>query len=308
MVRSQTDNSDAVGIPAKHSRKTNTQSKPSRAVPAILAEQILVEEPLVRLPRASIAVVIRRIFTPFRLLMLSAVVLIAVTGWWMVTQRRLDEARRIWRREMDVAERALDGKDMSALHDSLAKAVAAGQVLRRDDAEARRATSLLLQTKALRELSSSDLVSALSVCVDPGGRLDHTRAETATAALSGKWFVFECPLLKSRNGLKADLPLIVNSVPVTVTVESEVLQQAVTALPQSPLLFVASVETCEVIAGGPEFRIQLNGSSCTLVTTEFHAAELGFIAENTPGLLALLERQTEFLKSDAASAGKAERR
>ena len=302
----QADAADVAGVTSKRFRKGSPHRKNAQAE-ALVAEPILIEEPVVRVPRPSIAVIARRIVTPFRLLMLSAVVLIAATGWWVVTQRRIDEARKTWRREMDVAEKALDGKDMLMLGDSLAKAVAAGQILRRDDAETRRANSLLLQTKALQGLSTRDFISMASDCANTSGGLEAAKAETAAESLGEKWFVFESVLIKSGNELKADMPLIINSVPVTMFVDSDVMQNAVTAMPQSPLLFVASVKSCDVVDGGRGLQIRLEGSSCTLVTTEFHAAEFGFTAANTPGIEALLERQSSFLKSDAASATKDQR-
>ena len=303
----QDDAADVSAAPSKRSRRGSPHVLNAQAA-ALVAEPILVEEPVVRVPRPSIAVIARRIFTPFRMLMLSAVVLIAATGWWVVTQRRMDDARKTWRREMDVAEKALDEKDISTLGDSLAKAVAAGQILQRDDAEARRASSLWLQTKALQELSPTDLISMLSGCTNPDGRLDAAKAATAAESLSGKWFVFESVLIRSDSGLQADMSLIIDSVPVAIFVDSDVLQHAVTAMSQSPLLFVASVKSCEVVDGGRGLQIRLDGDSCTLVTTEFHAAEFGFTSENTSGLDALLERQTAFLKSDAASANKGQQR
>jgi hypothetical protein len=299
----QGDSNDVSDVPSKRSRNGSSQIKNAQAA-ALVAEPILVEEPVVRVPRPSIAIIARRVFTPFRLLMLSAVVLIAATGWWVVTQRRMDEARKTWRREMDIAEKALDEKDMSALSDSLTKAVAAGQILQRDDAEARRANSLLLQTKALQDLSTTDLISVLSGCITADGGIDVAKAATAAESISGKWFAFESLLVRADNELKVDMALIIGTVPVTIIVDSPILQGAATTMPQSPLLFVASVKSCDVVEGGRVLQIRLEGDSCTLVTTESHATEFGFTSANTPGLEALLERQTEFLRSDAASITK----
>jgi hypothetical protein len=287
----------------KRSRKGTPQIRNPQAA-ALVAEPILVEEPVVRVPRPGIGVIARRVFTPFRLLMLSAVVLIAATGWWVVTQRQMEEARKTWRREMDVAEKALDDKDIAVLGESLAKAVAAGMVLQRNDAEARRAHSLWLQTKALQELSATDLISLLSGCAKADGSLDATKAIAATDTIVGRWFVFETALIKSNDGLKADMPLMVDSIPISIFVDAAVMNQAVTAMPQSPVFFVASVKSCEIVDGGRGLQIRLEGDSCTLVTTEFHAAEFGFTSANTPGLDALLERQAAFLKSEVASTAK----
>ncbi|MBC7965418.1 MAG: hypothetical protein H7Z17_05765 [Fuerstia sp.] len=284
-------------VAGKRSRRPTTQTAISPEAAALVAEEILIEEPVVRVPRPSLAVVMRRAFTPFRLLMLSATVLVAVTGWWIVTQRRMEEARKTWRREVDVADKALEDGDLEALHDSLTKAVAAANTLQREDAESRRATSLLLQTQAVQNLSSTDLVSMLSGCTSADGTFNTAKANAAAESLSGKLFVFECSLLLVENGLKADMPLIVDSVPVTITIASESLQRAVTTLPQSPLMFVASVESCHVVDSRREFHIQLADKSSALVTTEFHASQMGFTAANSPGLNALLARQAEFLKS-----------
>ena len=296
-IPAESDSSDGEKVAGKRNRKSNAPARISPAAATLVAEQILVEEPVVRVPRPGLAVVMRRVFTPFRLLMLSATVLVAVTGWWIVTQRRMEDARKTWRREMDVAEQALEDKDLVALHESLSKAVAAADTLQRDDAESRRAGSLLLQTLAVQDLSSTDLVPMLSGCVSDDGAFNTAKAEAAAASLNGKWFVFECSLLRSENGLKADLPLIVDTVPVTITISSDSLQRALTALPQSPLMFVASVDFCRVVDRGPEFQIQLSGNSSTLITTRYHAAQMGFTAENSPGIDALLERQAEFLKT-----------
>lgn len=297
---SQGNSNDVLDVPLKRSRKGSSQINNAQAT-ALVAEPILVEEPVVLVPRPSIAVIARRVFTPFRVLMLSAVVLIAATGWWIVTQRRMDEARKTWRREMDIAEKALEGEDMSALSDSLAKAVAAGEILQRDDAEARRANSLWLQTKALQDLSTTDLISVLSGCIAADGGIDAAKAAAAAESIVGKWFAFESLLVRAGNELQTDMSLIIDTVPVTIIVDSPLLQNAVTAMPQSPLFFVASVKSLEVVDGGRALQIRLGSNSCTLVTTEIHAAEFGFTSANTPGLEALLKRQTEFLKSDAAS-------
>ena len=303
-VPAASDSSDGEKSPENRSRKSNARTKLSSAAAALAAEQILVEEAVVRVPRPGLAVVMRRFFTPFRLLMLSAAVLVAVTGGWIVTQRRMEDARKTWRREMDVAEQALEAKDLSALHDSLSKALAAANTLQRDDAESRRAGSLLLQTQAVQNLSSTDLISMLEGCVSDDGTFNLTKAVAAAESLNGGWFVFECSLLRSENGLTADMPLIVDSVPVTITIFSDSLQRAATALPQSPLMFVAAVEFCRVIDNGRAFHIQLSGNSSTLITTEYHASQMGFTAANTLGLGALLDRQSGFLKSDSTGKDK----
>ena len=280
----------ARGIRSRKSRKLTPQAA------APVAEPILIAAPVVRVPRPPLTVVLKRTFTPFRLLMLSAMVLITVTAWWMVTQRRMEEARKIWRREMDAAQKAFESEDLSALHDSLSRAVNAATTLNRDDDDSRRAFSLLQQTRAVQNLSSTDLISLLASCVTERGIPDPKKAATVAEALRGSWFALECSLKPSVEGLTVDLPLVVNSVPVTISISSDLLQGAVAAFPQSPLLFVASIDNC--VVRGNELHLRLSGDTSTLITTPFHAELLGFTAANAPGLDALLDRQTKFLAAD----------
>ena len=300
-AKADSDSSDDEETPKQGRRRAAAQPKLSPAAAAIVADPILVEEPVVRVPRPGISVVIRRVFTPFRLMMLSAVILVAATGWWVVSERRYDEARKTFRREMDVAESALNDKDLAALETSLTKAVAAAETLQRDDAESRRATALLQQTLAVQNLSSTDLVSLLSGNLSVNGTLSPTKAAAAAESLVGKWFVFDCNFESGEEDLRADMPLIIDSVPVIITIKSSALRRAVAAMPQSPLLIVASVESSRLIENRSEFLIELRNDSWSLITNEFHAQQLGFTTANTPGLEALIQRQAEFLNSAAAS-------
>jgi len=297
------DSSDVVEVSTGRSRRPDTGRKISNAAAALVAAEILVDEPAVRVPRASFGVVLRRIFTPFRLLMLSAAVLIAVTGWWLVNQRRMDDARKTWRREMDVAEKALESQDLAKLHDSLSKAVAAAHTLNRDNADSRRATSLFMQTQAVHDLSSIDMPSVLAACVSDKGKLSSEKTTSAADAITGQWFVFECSFQQSAGELTANLPLIVNSVPVTISMRSDMLKRAVAAIPQAPLLFVASVESCSTGHGEREIQIRLDGQSPVLLTTQYHAGQMGFTAINSPGLNTILELQAEFLNSNSGLSG-----
>lgn len=293
----------------KRSRRSDPRrNKVNAAAAALAADPILIEEPVVQVQRIDITVKMRRILTPFRMLMLSAAVLITATGWWVVTQRRFEDARKTWRREMDAAEEALERRDVSLLKDSLGKAIDASKILQRNDAEARRADSLYLQTKALQELGSTDIVSILAGCLSPDRRPDAEKAVAAAEVLKGKWFVFDAMVVNSGDELHVDLPFMIDSVPVKTVFRSEKIKQAITALPQSPLLFVAAVNDCEVVDGGREFRIELDGTTCTLVTTEFHASEMGFSPDNTPGLADLIRQQSEFVKSNAATIEREQQR
>lgn len=292
----ETDTSGVDTATTERGGRSQKLRKLSPRAAALVAEPILIDAPVVRVPRPPLAVVLKHTFTPFRLLMLSALVLITVTAWWIVTQRRMEDARKTWRREMDAAQRALESADLSALHDSLSRAVDAATTLQRDDADSRRAFSLLQQTRAVQNLSSTDLISLLASCVTEGGVPDPEKAATVGEALRGSWFALECSLIPSAEGLTADLPLVVNSVGVNITISSDLLQAAVTALPQSPLLFVARIDNC--LVREKKLHLQLNGDSAALITTPLHAELLGFSPVNAPGLDAILDRQMKFLAAD----------
>lgn len=257
--------------------------------------------PLVQVPRPSFATRVKRVFSPTRLLALAGCVILISTGFWMLHQRKLEQARKVWRLEMDRAETALKQKDLNTLSESLTLAVKAAKTLSRTDEEARVAESLLRQTEAVQQLTSVDLVSQFSNAIRNDGSLDVDRAGNIADGLKGQRFVFELVLNRRSEDTAAfqlDFPLIIQDTAIDVFVSSSVLSSCVIDGSEPNVLFTACVRECRPPShSSRRWEIVLDGPSCTLVTTEFHAEQLGFDLKTSTSLQALLENQAKIVRS-----------
>ena len=257
--------------------------------------------PLVQVPRPSFATRMRRVFSPTRVLALAGCVILSSTGFWMVHQRKLEQARKVWRLEMDRADTALKQKDLNTLSDSLALAVKAAKTLSRTDEDARIAESLLRQTEAVQQLTSMDLVLQFSNVIRSDGSLDIAKAGDVAEGLKGQRFVFEL-VLKRRTAdeteFQLDFPLIIQDTAIDVFVSSSVLSSCVVGGNEPSVLFTACVRDCRPPSlANQRWEIVLDGPSCTLVTTEFHAEQLGFDLKTSTSLQSVLENQAKIVRS-----------
>lgn len=288
---------------SKSSGSASNVTEATKAEPVI--EHAATGTPLVLVPRVSAAVRLKKVFSPTRLLALAGMGILVVTGWWMIRQQQMDEARKVWRREMDLVETALQDHDLQSLQSALQKAVDAAIVLNRSDAESREAESLLRQTEAVQNLGSADLVTLLSGFVRSDGSFDSEKASRVRESMIGQRLVFEAPLRTTSGNSQIpelSMPLIVDGIPVRVAVPSPWLLKYAQAEPSLPLLFVAAIKACQPPADpSGEWQMSLDPVSCILITSEFHAREIGFDVKNISGLRKTLERQAEFVRSTAVT-------
>ena len=257
--------------------------------------------PLVQVPRPSFATRMRRMFSPTRVLALAGIVILCSTGFWTIHQRKLEQARKVWRLEMDRAETALKQQDLNTLRESLTLAVKAAKTLSRTDEESRVAESLLRQTEAVQQLTSMDLVSQFSNVVRNDGSLDVAKAGEIAEGLQGQRFVFELAL-KHRTAhektFQLDFPLIVQDTAIDVFVSSSVLSSCVVGGSEPNVLFTACVRECwPPTPANRRWEIVLDGPSCTLVTTDFHAEQLGFDLKTSTTLQSVLENQAKIVRT-----------
>lgn len=252
-----------------------------------------------RRSRGDLARAIRRKVTPFRLLMLGAALILAMTGWWSWRQHQLDLARRAWREGRDRADTALNAGELPELEDALQDLVNAGRALGRQDAEFHLADNLLQQTRAVRKLNSNDMWEQLEAAYGVDGSADPGAAKLAENAMGSGWYIFDCRLLTDaadRDLVKLDLPLDVRGDSVQILLASPLMQQAAVTLGGAPVLFAARVQTCEAPAGDDGgWTIHLDPGTCALMTSDVHAAAAGLTAAVRPGLAAQLQLQQKFL-------------
>jgi len=251
-------------------------------------------------PRIPLKVRLKRTFSPFRLLVASSLLLLLITALWMVQRRQMEAARKTWRREMDLATQALTDKNADALRTSLENAVGAATKLRKTDAEARMAESLLAQCHAIQQLSANDpldsITEAFRQAADAPIDLNHLNSE-----LQGVYLVFESPLIADAGDaehLVLELPLMIQSRQIQLHVSSQLLTPLCRNDPATPVLFLAKIQSCRV--GGTDGRgivIELNGGSVTLLTSEFLAGLAGYDSQQIPELADCLQRQERFMNT-----------
>jgi hypothetical protein len=104
--------------------------------------------------------------------------------------------------------------------------------------------------------------------------------------------------MAGETAFQLDFPLIVEDVAIDVFVSSSVLSGCVVGDSEPNVLFTACVRECQ--PPGPanrRWKIVLDGPSCTLVTTEFHAEQLGFDLKTFASLQSVLENQSKIVRS-----------
>lgn len=303
-------NDEAV-TPARSGNSPETASQKSgkpddRDEGSRTSDEVLPDDDVIRLPpKPPLAVRLRRTFTPVRLLAVASMALVALTAWWMIHQRTLEEARRTWRREMDIVREAIEQGDRSRLAASIKKAVDAATLLSRDDADARDAKSLLRQTQAIEQvgLSASDPVSVLAD-VTPANVQDIEDLKEVLGRLEGITCVFESPLIRSPENdqiLVVNAPLLTPSGRIRIQVDSQLLRGLFDQIGQDSMLFVASVQAASRdTSGAGEWLINLDGRSVTLLTSELVATELGHDPKHIPETVEILKRQLDYMRTDAA--------
>lgn len=301
-VRQGESTADAENSPGTVRRKRRSEQEDADSGSPVPVEESLPSEPLIRIPRQSLSVRVKRAFTPTRLLAIAGVCILLTTGFWTVRQRQMEQARKIWRSQMDLADEALKKRDLGTLGEALATALKAADTLGRTDTEVRVAESLLRQTEAVQKISALDLVAVINGTLSDDRMLDPSKAQAAAESLRGQFVVFQAvlnPLAESQKELRLDFPLIVEQFSVDVVVSSNLLSRCVEVSPGQPVLFAAAIQNCQ--PPGPSqtvWRIELAGSSCCLITSELHAAQLGFDANTQTEISGLLERQTEFIRTE----------
>jgi hypothetical protein len=285
--------------PVRVAEPTETKESPPPVKPAEAPRRSVARKTVVPLIRP--APVRRRLFTPFRLLVVGAVLAAVGTGWWMVHQNQLETARNLWRTSMDDVTTALSEGDLSQLSIHLQDAVDAATILHRRDADVLAAENLLRQSHAVNALSRIDLLYEIDqlVLTEPVGRTKEVAS--IDRALDGQWFLFDCRI-KHRSGstddVQFDLPIVDPSIDVRFVVQSEWLLTAQKDVPESTLLIAVSVDHVTWnSAGTPALTIYFTPASVTLMTSSMHCRLAG-LAVDSDAMRQQLERQEEFVRGN----------
>lgn len=252
-------------------------------------------------PKPSLAVRIRRTFTPFRLLTAGCLTLLLLTATWMVHQRQVEHARRTWRREFDAALKAETERNRSALQQSLQNALRAADILQKQDSDVANARSLMQQCNAISQLTAVDPVAVLNSHFRPDTGPDP---EKLTTELRGLVLLFDAspqPAPDPAPNVVLDLPLVIHGRLLQLSARSPILHQFSQLHPGQSVLFLAAIRSCRPTSDASStLQLDLDPDSITLLTSEFLATEAGLSPESFPELPQILQRQSSLITPSTA--------
>lgn len=292
------------GKPSKKKKKGAVADKAevTESSDAGAAREVVPEVPRFRLPRIDIAGFFVRTFTPFRMLMLAMLSVVCLTGYWMVTQRRLEAAQQTWLRSAEQAEQNLADSDLVALEATLTEAVEAGYTLDKSDSDWRTTLNLLYETSAVNTLASSNLLTAFHNAYGPDNRLVEDAAESVARTARSGTFVFDSWLQPERGGYYLmHFPATPGRHAVEVSLPLPLLSGLMENSADNRILFAAKIR--EIKSPTPKtnnpWQLLIDPQEFVLMTSLVHCEAVGLTVDEDPELTSLLDLQKQFVQSSA---------
>ncbi|MEZ6127222.1 MAG: hypothetical protein R3C59_00905 [Planctomycetaceae bacterium] len=283
-------------VRAKEKPESNTPAADS----AFAAEAVV--KPKFTFPQIDVVGFLKRVFTPFRLLMLAIVTVLVLTVYWMTCQRAMEAARQVWLKTPERVEQLMQEGNLVELESVLAEAIGAAIVLQKDDPESRWLSNLLDETRTVNSLSINELLSGFHNAYDDRGRLkDDAESIVQTVCDSGP-FVFDTTL-NPKSGVSddylIDFPASPGRHPVHIIVPMPELQKLLETADDHRAIFAVEIQSVRA----PEQRtydpwiLQIKPGSFVLFTSMTHCEAFGLTSEVDPTLPAILQRQLEFVEN-----------
>lgn len=239
---------------------------------------------------------LRRVFSPFTLILVGMGVVVFATISWQVHQGRVESASFAYDSSRDEALEALDARDFETAAPLLRKAVDAADLLERTDGHANHVRRLNSQVDVMLNLSSLsmfDFVDRLSDrSRDPG--------ELVRGIGSG-WFVLDTYVVpggRNAEGLRqfeVEIPIVSEGTRVRMMVVGGEFESLGMGSSGARVIFAAKIAECRHV-GQDRIVLDAEPDSVRLWTDAGLFAELGFHAEaGEAGTIAVLDRQAEAL-------------
>ena len=154
-----------------------------------------------KMERASQTV--RRQFTPLRIIVVSLVMVLGLTGWWQRNRAALSRAEGDYTVAVEVGNTALQKKDFLGAATEFERAVHAVDLLRRTDIAAEQARQRLRELTAVNALLQASLPEILVSARLAKQKSDAVTAESNFAHLHvGRWIVLQTEIASSSSNNK----------------------------------------------------------------------------------------------------------
>ena len=194
-------------IPKKQTRKQRREQARQKKAEAKRRKQ---ENPLTA--REPIGRKLRRVFSPFRVVVVSIIGLVAATVAWQVHQRNVDLARLRFENDRKDAITAMANDDFASAGTLFASAADAADLIGRDDVGANRVRRLAFETEVINDLCHRSLFDAIQAT---SGARGGAAAQRVVDELGDEYIVVETQVVadgRTEDGqrFRIELPLFFN--------------------------------------------------------------------------------------------------
>jgi hypothetical protein len=140
----------------------------------------------------------RKVFSPVKLVLAGVAAVVALTTWWIVHLRNLDEAERIVVASARLGDAALQDHDLTEAARQYKKVRRALDLLGRSDPQARVLRQTAAETSAAADLSRASLFELLHDAAEAEtGKTHLTWNETFNSSYRDEWVVLDAQVSRS---------------------------------------------------------------------------------------------------------------
>jgi len=222
---------------------------------------------------------LRRVFSPFRVVVVSIIGLIAATVVWQVHQRNVDSARLTFENDRKDGMAAMASGDFRTAEDLFVSAANAADLVGRDDVGAHRVRRLAIESAVINDLTDRSLLEAVQSASDSRG---SSAAQRVVDVLGDRYVVLETRVIpdgRTEEGprFRVEVPLFLNETFVDAEVIGSEFEQLSLDKDGSSVIFAAKVESASFgqDAGLDFLMLALDADSIHLWTDKRTLAAVG---------------------------------
>lgn len=248
---------------------------------------------------------LRKQITPLRLMVVTIMTGVMLTGWVLIRNARWDRAQRELQGALDRGHAALDEGDLTVAASEFQMAAKSLDILGRQDDVASQIRRAANETAAASQLSPVSLVESLEAWL-----LKPAAQGSAAAWNSEAWYLFDAELRPATaaefaggsSPLVLDLPLMVGKTPVLLLIEEPEWKSWLTsqsANGSQRVLFAAQLRRGEIPKGDRGVaRVWLNDVTAVLWSDTDTFPDAGLLVDESENeTKALIASQREYLES-----------
>lgn len=246
-----------------------------------------------------------RLITPLRITIVLCVTVVAATGFWLHRRSVRTQAERNWVTHSEAGRDAMRVGDFDKARREFDQAVAAAEVLQRDDVDTRRARQMSRECSALADQSSEGLYDILNEAAAHAGNDWATQFKRDYA---GKWLVLETKAFKQTDGsVTLQYPLDTNGRPVQLESRFAIWKSVQVNDKPKRVIVAVQLASCKRAADG-HWVVGFNPDSAFLWTNYDNLLAAGFTVApesraKVPGEIDTESELRAFLKSQAIIMG-----